>query len=136
MIPRQLSRASSISTVSSNNVLQAFFEAHEADAAALQHDRALSANPQHSRHLRHLPEYIKDKIGGDKASTGRRGNAARGLKRKLRPSDDPLNVRPCIVLPGIASPCHTQAWSIVISASSNQRWRCRVRQTSAMRLSR
>ena len=72
--------------------MQAFFETHEADAAVLRHDKALSKTAHRSRHLRHLPDYLR--TGSDGGAGGRRaaGGGARGSKRKLRPGDDPLKV--------------------------------------------
>lgn len=72
--------------------VQEFFETHESDAYVLKHDKQLAKDPQQQRHLRHLPEYIK-KSAGVQAGSRKKGNAVRGIKRKLRPDDDPLRVR-------------------------------------------
>lgn len=72
--------------------VQEFFETHESDAYVLKHDKQLAKDPQQQRHLRHLPEYIKESAGVQ-AGSRKKGNAVRGIKRKLRPDDDPLRVR-------------------------------------------
>ena len=54
----------------------------------LKHDKQLSKQPQRSRHLRHLPDYLRQGV----ATAGAKGSARRGIKRKLKPQDDPLKV--------------------------------------------
>lgn len=66
--------------------LQEYFETHEADAYVLKHDKQLAKDPQRSRHLRQLPDYLKEAAGLKQGKTA----ARRGVKRKVRPEDDPI----------------------------------------------
>jgi hypothetical protein len=84
--------------------VQSFFEAHEADAMVLKHDKQLTKQPQRMRHLRHLPDYLKP--GGGGVVAGRGSIAQRSIKRKLRPQDDPLKVRSaCFPTQFVSVPC-------------------------------
>ena len=65
---------------------------HEADAYVLQHDKALAKEPQRQRHLRQMPDYLKEATGLKKGTTRHSSIRAPTLKRKLRAEDDPLKV--------------------------------------------
>jgi hypothetical protein len=73
-----------------NAMVQAFFETHEADAYVLKHDKQLTKQAHHTRHLRHLPDYLKQGTLGTASSAG--VHPKRALKKRLRPEDDPLKV--------------------------------------------
>lgn len=101
--------------------VQSFFETHEADAYVLKHDKQLSKQPQRSRHLRHLPDYLKQGV----AAAAPRGSARRGLKRKLKPQDDPLKARlprsPVVAQHGVGRACECSATQgALASAAASQ----------------
>ena len=84
--------------------LQDFFSTHEADAAVLKHDKALAAQPQRSRHLRHVPAYLRGGAAADGVRDGhggggghRRGGGA-WKRHKHGARADPLKARPCACL--------------------------------------
>lgn len=70
--------------------LQEFFETHESDARALKNDKQLTKHIHKVKHLRQMPDYLKVAAGVAKGSSQRRVQHARGVKRKLKPEDDPL----------------------------------------------
>ena len=72
--------------------VQDFFETHESDASALKNDKQLTKHIHKVKHLRQMPDYLKSAAGVARGGAQRRLQHSRGVKRKLRPEDDPLRV--------------------------------------------
>lgn len=73
--------------------MQEFFETHETDARALKNDKQLTKHIHKVKHLRQMPDYLKVAAGVAKGGSQRRVQHACGVKRKLKPEDDPLKVQ-------------------------------------------